>query len=131
MQRCFQSKYLGSNSAEGLHFSAFHLFTCYLPAPQMRTVLPNHTPHHSYRLPPTISPSTPLTLTLHTFTLHTPHPHPPHPHPVTCLSTCMFICLFTCYLPAPQTRTVLPRPTPARWQAWTHTLSGSRRAPSS
>ena len=24
MQRCFQSKYLGSNSAEGLHFSAFH-----------------------------------------------------------------------------------------------------------
>ena len=25
MQRCFQSKYLGSNSAEGLHFSAFHL----------------------------------------------------------------------------------------------------------
>ena len=24
MQRCFQSKYLRSNSAEGLHFSAFH-----------------------------------------------------------------------------------------------------------
>ena len=24
MQKCFQSKYLGSNSAEGLHFSAFH-----------------------------------------------------------------------------------------------------------
>ena len=26
MQRCFQSKYFGSNSAEGLHFSAFHFF---------------------------------------------------------------------------------------------------------
>ena len=24
MQRCFQSKYLGSNSAKGLQFSAFH-----------------------------------------------------------------------------------------------------------
>ena len=34
-------------------------------------------------------------------------------------------------LPAPHMRTVLPSPTPALWQAWTPTLSGSSRAASS
>jgi hypothetical protein len=33
--------------------------------------------------------------------------------------------------PAPHTSTLLPSFTPARWHAWTPTLSGSRRAPSS
>lgn len=33
--------------------------------------------------------------------------------------------------PAPHTRTLLPRPTPARWHACTPTLSGSNKAPSS
>ena len=42
MQRCFQSKYLGSNYAEGLHFSAFHfciVLLCSLHGPGPGPVL--------------------------------------------------------------------------------------------
>ena len=72
MQRCFQSKYLGSNSAEGLHFSAFHF--CCFPSPFLafkclhtHTLTLPLTPHHLTSLP-----------SLHHFSLLTPHNITPH-----------------------------------------------------